>query len=193
MLTAIALVVLAVACRMSSAYFHTWNLVPMGAIALCAGARLPRRWAWLVPVLAMLLSDIVLDYHQPRPFLELTRWTIYGTFAVTSLLGPLANRRLIGPWLVPLLSLGSSTLFFVTSNLATWADGHLYPVTAAGLVECFVAAIPFYQQTVLADLGGVVLLFVLFPVIERACIRLGQNPTSAALEAIPVTTDARGT
>ena len=36
----------------------------MGAMALYAGARLPRRWAWLVPVAAMVLSDLVLDLRR---------------------------------------------------------------------------------------------------------------------------------
>jgi hypothetical protein len=192
MLTAIALVVLAVVCRMSSPLLHTWNLVPMGAVALYAGSRLPRGWAWLVPVAAMILSDIALDYNAPRPFFELTRWVVYVTFAVTSLIGPLANLRRTGPWLIPFLSLGGSTLFFLTSNLATWAEGRLYPLTSAGLFQCYAAAIPFFEQTVLADLVGVAVLFGLVPVLERAWNRPAQNRNAQALEAIPVTSESGG-
>ncbi|MGZ3316604.1 MAG: DUF6580 family putative transport protein [Isosphaeraceae bacterium] len=47
---------------------HPWNLVPMGALSLYAGASLPRRWAWAVPVAAMGLSDLVIDYAIGRPF-----------------------------------------------------------------------------------------------------------------------------
>ena len=32
---------------------HPVNAVPMGALALFAGATLSRRWAWIVPVAAM--------------------------------------------------------------------------------------------------------------------------------------------
>ena len=85
MLTAIALVVLAIFCRLASPILHTWNFVPMGAVALYAGARLPRRWAWLVPVAALVLSDIVLDYGRSRPLFELSRWTVYVTIAATCL------------------------------------------------------------------------------------------------------------
>src|SRR5262245_62076319 len=53
MLTAITLVVLAVVCRLLTPVLHGWNFVPMGALALYAGARLPRRWAWVVPIVAM--------------------------------------------------------------------------------------------------------------------------------------------
>jgi hypothetical protein len=192
MLTAITLVVLVVVCRMSSPLLHTWNFVPMGAVALFAGSRLPRRWAWLVPFAAMILSDVALDYRTPRPFFELTRWTVYGTLAITSLLGPIANVRKVGPWLLPILSLGGSTLFFLTTNLATWAEGRLYPLTSAGLFECYAAGLLFFKHTILADLVGVAVLFGLGPVFERAWHRLTQQRAAKALEAIPVTSETRG-
>jgi len=37
-----------------------WNLVPVGALALFVGARLPSLWAWLVPLAAMVVSDLLL-------------------------------------------------------------------------------------------------------------------------------------
>jgi hypothetical protein len=194
MFTAITLVVLAVVCRLSSPVFHTWNFVPMGAVALYAGSRLPRRWAWIVPVLAIVLSDLVLDFGTPRPILELSRWTVYATLAATSLLGRFANLPKVGRWLLPLLSLSSSAIFFLTTNLATWAEGHQYPLTLAGLVECYTLALPFYgRNTILADLLGTGLLFGLGPVFEHLFGRLRParlwgtepevNPTSASSRA----------
>jgi hypothetical protein len=172
MLTAIALIALAVLTRLSSPIFLTWNFVPMGAVALFAGSRLSRRWAWLVPVAAFVVSDIVLDYGRARPIFELSRWTVYATIAATSLLGPIANMPKFGRWLLPFLSVGSSTLFFITTNLATWAEGQIYPLTPAGLVQCYVLALPFFGSTILADLLGTGLLFGLAPAFERLAQRL---------------------
>lgn len=169
MLTAITLTVLAILCRVASPILHTWNFVPMGAVALYAGARLPRRWAWLVPVSAFVLSDIILDYGTSRP--QLSRWAIYLTIGLTSLLGPIANLPKVGRWLLPVLSVGGSVLFFLVSNLATWAEGLLYPVTVQGLVACYVAAIPFFGSTIAADLLGTAVLFGLGPVFERAALK----------------------
>jgi len=180
MLTAIALAVVAILFRLASPILLTWNFVPMGAVALYAGARLPRRWAWLVPVAALILSDIVLDYGMQRPFLYLSRWTIYGTIAATTLLGPIANLPKIGRWLLPFLSLGGSTLFFLTTNLATWAEGQLYPLTLPGLVECYTLALPFFRPTILADLLGTGLLFGVGPVFERVARRLSQPQLSGS-------------
>src|SRR5580692_3681893 len=107
MVTAIALTLLAVICRLSSAYFQVWHFVPMGAIALYAGARLPRRWAWLVPVAGMVLSDLVIDYGRGRSMYETWRWVSYATLGATALIGPLARVQGLGFWRYPALALGA--------------------------------------------------------------------------------------
>ncbi len=148
---------------------HPWNLVPIGALSLYAGASLPRRWAWAVPVAAMGLSDLVIDYAIGRPFLDLSRWIIYASFAVTTLMGPLARRPKVGPWLLPVLSLSASALFFLTSNFGAWLVPEMnYPRNLAGLLSCYVTGIPFIHQTILADLAGTAVLFGLEAILERA-------------------------
>jgi hypothetical protein len=182
MFEALFLTIIAVGFRLLPPYLSSswnldiWNFVPMGAVAIYAGSRLPRCWAWLVPVAAMMLSDAVLDYgaHPHRPLFELSRWTIYATFGATTLLGLAANRPQSRVWLLPMLSLGASTLFYVASNFATWAEGLLYPLTPTGLAACYWAAIPFFGRTILGDLIGTGLLFGLGPVLERAVRRLNR-------------------
>jgi hypothetical protein len=148
---------------------HPWNAVPMGGLSLYAGASLPRKWAWTVPLAAMGLSDFVLDYAAGRPFLDVSRWLIYATFAAVTLMGPLARRPKVGPWLLPALSLSASLLFFLTSNFGAWLVPELnYPRTLSGLLACYAAAIPFLDKTILADLLGTAVLFGLGAAFERA-------------------------
>ena len=175
MLTTIILVAVAVLLRFSAPTFGTWNLVPMGAIALYAGAKLPRRWAWLVPVAGMVLSDVVLDHGHGRSFTELWRWVGYVALGATALFGPLARVQELGVLRYPLLSLGASTLFFLASNGAVWVEDHgqYYAPTTAGLIACYVAGLPFYGRTIVADLAGTAVFFGLGPVIERAARRVG--------------------
>lgn len=172
MLTAMILTALAVLCRIGASTLHLWNFAPLGAVSLFAGSRLPRRWAWLVPVAAMVISDMILDHDRSRPLFELTRWTIYATLAATTLLGRLANSPRFGRYLLPILALGSSVLFFLTSNLATWGEGLLYPMTLSGLALCFAEAIPFFRNTIAADLVGTALLFGLAPLFARTVFYL---------------------
>ena len=186
MLTAGSLVLLALTTRLLFPAFHLWNFVPIGAIALYSGARLPKRWAWGVPVCAMILSDIVMDLVQPWPYSMATRLTVYLSLVATTSLGLLAKRPKMRLWTLPLLSVGASSLFFVTTNLATWAEGQLYPLTMPGLVTCYIAALAFFKNSVLSDLAGTAILFSVGPVIERtvgrvvrawlACPRLECNP-----------------
>jgi hypothetical protein len=183
MITGVVLVVLAVALRLLSAEYHWWNLVPMGAVALYSGARLPRRWAWAIPVIAMMLSDALLDHGRNRPVFEPTRWTVYATLSVTAALGLLARGPRMRAWMVPGLSLLGSTVFFLTTNFATWAEGQLYPLNWAGLVECYVQGIPFHRNTMLTELLGTCVLFGVGPLVERAATRLVRGRSGAGVGA----------
>ena len=183
MLTGIVLVGIALLFRFASPEFGNWNFVPMGAVALYAGSRLPRRWAWLVPVAGMVLSDLVLDHARTTTWTEGWRLMGYATVGVTTLLGPLARIRKFGPWLLPALSVAGSTLFFLTSNFAVWAEGLMYPLTLAGLSNCYVMGFPFFWKgTLPADFIGTALLFGLGPVVEMGFKRSSQPHPVAALE-----------
>jgi len=162
--TAVALIVFGVLCRILP---HPPNLSPFGALSLFAGARLSRRWAWAVPLVAMALSDTILEYGTGRSTFSFTRGTIYATYAATALLGSWTLRGRTSPWTLPAWSLAASSLFFLTTNLAVWATGGMYPPTAAGLVACYASALPFFGKTVVADLAGMVGLFGLDGLIRH--------------------------
>jgi Family of unknown function (DUF6580) len=181
MVTGIVLVTLAIACRLLTPALHIWNFAPVGAVALYAGARLPRRWAWAIPLAAMVLSDMVLDRGHSRPVLELARWTVYATLAATTWLGLFARRPRIRPWMLCGLSVTGSFLFFATTNFATWAEGQEYPLTGAGLVLCYVTGLAFLQSTITGNLFGTAVLFGIGPIVERAADRVW--PRAAGNEA----------
>jgi hypothetical protein len=153
---ALMLISLGVICRLVP---HWPNAVPLGALSLYAGARLPVRRAWMVPLAALALSDVVIDSGSGRPIVSAMRLTIYSTYAALVALGPLASRRVLGGWSLPVLSVAASALFFLASNAAVWATSGMYPTTAAGLAACYVAALPFFGNTLLADLAGTAVLF----------------------------------
>jgi hypothetical protein len=186
MTTSLFLIALVTVCRLLP---HAWNLVAVGAVALYAGARLPKRWAWAVPVAAMILSDLVLDWgHADRPALTVSRMTIYGTYAAIALLGLLARRA--RGWSAPLslgaLSLAGSGLFFLTTNFAEWIAGplNLYPHTWSGLVTCYTAAIPFADKTVVADLVGTGVLFGLDALVRFIAERRSFAKPAAKAELV---------
>ena len=132
---------------------HPPNFTPIGAIALFGGACFAsRRVAFLIPLGAMLLSDVAIGLLSGNLWRGLHGLIpiIYGSFAVAVCLGFwLRRRRRILPIVGAVLA--NSVLFFVVSNLAFWVASSSYPKTWGGLVTCYMAAIPFFRNTMLGD------------------------------------------
>ena len=61
----------------------------------------------------------------------------------------------------------SSALFFLVTNFGVWAFGSLYPMTWDGLIACYVAAVPFFRNTLQGDLFYTLVLFGGFRLLER--------------------------
>ena len=144
---------------------HPPNFTPIGAMALFGGAYLGRRaLAFAAPLGALLLSDLILGFHSGMPY-------VYGSVALIVLLGwAIASRKT--PLRIAAAAFASSVLFFTITNFGTWATGELYPPTLAGLSACFVAAIPFFQNTLAGDLFFSALLFGGFAIAEARLPRL---------------------
>ncbi|MEI9959603.1 MAG: DUF6580 family putative transport protein [Limisphaerales bacterium] len=131
---------------------HPPNFSPIAALALFGGAQFAdKRLAFLVPLAAMFLSDLVLGLHSLIP-------VIYGSFALITYLGFWVRQKQ-NFWRIGGATVAGAILFFVVTNFGVWALGSFYPKTAAGLTECFVAAIPFFWNTLASDLFYTAILF----------------------------------
>lgn len=135
---------------------HPMNFAPIAAMALFGGATFERRWqAVVVPFAALFLSDCGLEvahhYGLTRSWgFHSSWWVVHGTYALILGIGFLLRDRR-HPGMIALATVSSSVLFFVVTNFAVWAGGTLYPLTGEGLLRCYVAAIPFFQNTLLGD------------------------------------------
>lgn len=139
---------------------HPPNLASITAVALFGGAYLSnRRLAFFIPLAALLLSDLVLGFYGGM-------WVVYGTFSLVVCVGLVLRKRRT-PLAIAGAALVSSILFFVITNFAVWARGSLYPTTIQGLLACYVAAIPFFQNTLLGDALYSTVLFGGFALFER--------------------------
>jgi hypothetical protein len=132
---------------------HPPNFAPIGAIALFGGACFAsRRAAFVVPLAAMFLSDLAIGLLSGDLSLGLHRLipVVYGSFGLIVCLGfLLRTRRTVVP--IAGATLAGSVVFFVLTNFGVWAFGSWYPNTWEGLVACYVAAIPFFHNTLLGD------------------------------------------
>ncbi len=140
---------------------HPPNFAPISAMALLGGAYFTnKKFAFIVPFVAMFLTDLILGFHN-------TMWAVYVSFAVTVLIGmSLKKKKVLN---ITLASVSSSVLFFVLTNFAFWTTGLMYSTDLKGLTQCYVAAIPFFQNSLIGDLTYTALMFGAF---EAARIKL---------------------
>lgn len=159
---------------------HPPNFTPIAAMALFGGAYFQHRAvAFGAPLAAMLLSDLLIGFHGGMPF-------VYAAILLISGMG-LAIRSRLNPVWIGGAALSASLVFFVVTNFGVWLAGvvfpatGLYPFTGAGLVSAFVAAIPFFGNTLAGDVMYTVLLFGGFALAERWFPVLRKELTPAGL------------
>jgi hypothetical protein len=127
-----------------------WNFTAVTGGLLYFGARRPWR-EMLVPVAILMATDYYLTvfvYHFSFQWpAYVVTWVWYAMaiglgqillHAKTNLIRG-AAAAIMGP-----------TSFFLVSNYSVWAGSNMYPHTLAGLGACYVAAIPFYRNDLIA-------------------------------------------
>ena len=149
---------------------HPANVAPIAALALFGGVYLKPRYAFFVPLGAVVLSDIAIGFDSLA-----SRAMVYGAFMLVSLIG-LAVRKRKNAVTVVLGSIGGSLTFYLVTNFAYFYPLSLYPHTLAGVSSSYYNALPFFRYTLLGDLFYV---GVFFGVSELA-LYMGQSKTRPA-------------
>ena len=131
---------------------HLPNFSPIMAIAIFGGLTFRSKWAaYGFPLLAMLMSDSLIGFHRLIPL-------VYGAFMVTTFLS--RTVRFSKPWQTVVgHGLFSAVFFFAVTNFGVWAFTDLYPLSSSGLVHCFLAGLPFFRYSLLANLVYLPLMF----------------------------------
>jgi hypothetical protein len=117
---------------------HPWNFTAVTAMAVFASHKVESRWlAALLPLLSLFWTDLFLAFHSTVVF-------VYLGVLIPALLPQKTHYA---------LKLVSGSLgFFILTNLGVWWTQGMYPLTTAGLIQCFTAAVPFYENQILGDL-----------------------------------------
>jgi len=147
------LLIVAVASRLIP---HPANLIPLGAFAIFVGFKMGKAYALLLIASVMLITDLFLGFSMSSIF-------VYLGMAGYALASYLVKKNYFSIFLAAFCG---SSLFFVVSNFGVWL-GPWYPHTLSGLVSCFTLAIPFFTNTLIADIAFSGLTFGLFALYQK--------------------------
>jgi hypothetical protein len=146
-----------------------WNVTPMAGVAIAAGAVFPNAVvAASVPLVALAVGNLVLPGYGSLAMAAVvyaaTVWPILlGRFVAIN-----GGLKSVG-WIAAAGgALASSLVFFVTTNLAYWWLSSEYPHTAAGLAQCYVAALPFYRWMPVGDLAWTAVILASISAVTAA-------------------------
>jgi hypothetical protein len=151
----LSLIFLAIVARI----FHVAdNFSPIGAIALFAGTMLAGNSRWFIPFAGLALSDVILALTNTYGLSVYQYLT--GSPAVYLAFLPIILYGFMNKSKNPLVTLATipaaSLTFFIISNFVTWINPipawpSMYAMTWDGLMQSYVAAIPFFKNTIMSD------------------------------------------
>ena len=194
MIPALLLIIAAVVFRIVTGFFgHSdsigWmNFAPIAAIALCAAAYFPRKYKFTVPMIALLISDVLLDAHYGFSLFSPFVLSHYVGFAIVGCLGLLLQNRTSWKTLLP-ASVAASLAFYVITNSVSWIYDPGYAKNFTGFIQSLTVGLPqysatpswmFFRNSLVSDL--------LFTLLFVVCIKLGRSAAgSRARPPVPRT------
>jgi len=122
------------------------NFAPLAAIALCAGAYFPAKYKFTVPMIALLISDVVLNIHYGFSLLSPFVLSHYLGFALVGCVGLLLQNRRSMKTLLP-ASVAGSLIFYVVTNSVSWLFDPGYAKNFASLIQALTVGLPQYSAT----------------------------------------------
>lgn len=168
----LALVVVGVAGR---CWQPGWNVTPMAGVGLAAGVVFANPLlAATVPAATLAISNLWLPSYgsgvMAMVVFAATLWPV--------LLGPLVRRGQVSALVGG--ALAHSLVFYLSTNLAHWLLTDDYPRTAAGLVACYMAALPFYRWMPVGDVVWTLVIAVGVTAVMRSRLAAGVASEAAA-------------
>ncbi len=174
----LVLIVVLIAIAAGSRFLPHWhNFTAMGAAGLVGAAYLPKRYfGIIIPLIALFISDLILNNLIYAHYFEGFVWFgkgaiwIYVAFAVLVLGGSVFLKKIKALNLIA-AGLVGSVLFFLISNFGSFLIDPIYVKSPLGLVEAYVAGIPFFWNTLLANVVFTLLLVGVFEWASQRSLR----------------------
>ncbi len=155
---------------------HQPNFTATLAVALFAGAYLGGTLGTFVAFAPMAIVNAVWVFHNPgyAKSVGAIMGFDYAAVILVMVVGmalTVHKRKIGGRKAIPASLIGAtvgSVVFFLVSNFGVWVASGMYPMTWSGLVVCYVAAIPFFGNTILSTAAFSFIFFASYEVALKA-------------------------
>lgn len=136
-------------------HFHiTNNFVPLIAIIVFLSKINYSKFIVISAlIIPLLINDLLNNFH-------ITNLVTYIFIIFNLLVLPSIQNFNLGKNF--LLTLYSCIAFYLISNLSVWIFQNLYPKNFSGLLSCYIMALPFFKNTLLSNLIGIILILGIY-------------------------------
>lgn len=126
----------------------TWlsNFAPMAAIGLCCAIYFPPRLKFSLPLIALFISDAILNYYYGASLADAHIVGRYLALVLVGCVGLLLQNRASLKTLLPASILGS-TFFYLITCAFSWLSDPGYAKNFAGLIQAITVGLPAYSST----------------------------------------------
>jgi hypothetical protein len=191
MIPAIFVLIAAVAYRIAAGLLiqsgTTWlsNFAPFAAIALCSAAYFPSKLKFSLPLVALFVSDVILNSYYGAPLFTPLMLCRYLALAVVGCIGLALQNRASFKTLLP-ASIAGSTIFYVITNAFAWLSDPGYIKSFGGLIQALTVGLPqysatpswmFFRNSLLSDL--------VFTLLFVFCMSFDRGPERSRAKALP--------
>lgn len=165
---------------------HLPNFTPIAAMALVGGMYMNKKaLAFLVPIAALYLSDLILNNFIFKDALGTTTgglvlWAdymyfTYGAMLITVLIGMALSTKSIGSKIVG-GTLTSSIVFYLLADFGSWLSLPIYTKNFGGLVAAYIAGFPYFLMTLLGTMIFSIVFIGSIEYLKRAkAVKLSQK------------------
>ena len=147
---------------------HPPNVTPVAAMGIFGAAYfVSKRWAYVIPFLALFISDLVLNNIFLRSFIPDATGLIWFTkislfvylgFGLTIWLSKILLKNINTSNIIK-ATLLASLIFYVVSNLGVWLTMPNTTMSIVGLFEVYIAGLPYLLNSILGNFFFVAVFF----------------------------------
>ena len=158
------------------------NFSPVSAVAVCGAFLIPGALGWLIPLGALMVSDLLLALVLGYPALSGAQLVVWGTILALVGFARLAGRGGFSPVRYFGSVLGGGVIFYLVTNTASWFANPAYPRGLGGLWMSLTTGLPgfpptwmFFRNSLVSDFLFAALFLAVWALASRTAPRALQS------------------